>query len=134
MGLLTELFVATEEQARGYDGASATGFAPVEFGGLTSLEFESLWAIVEAQEWSPDRHILKEVASGEEWGTFRFPAPYVERLRRLEPADVAAAATAWAATEEIAGDPADIEPVVRALVSLARSVEGPRGLYVWTSL
>jgi hypothetical protein len=135
MGILTELFVATDEEGRSYDSESAGRFQSVELGGLTSLEFETLWAILEAKEWGPDSHALHEVRpSGDTW-TFKFPAAYVERLRKLDSAGIAAAAERWAATEELACAPAEVEPVIVALVSIARSFhDGDRSLFLWGSL
>ncbi len=135
MGILTELFVGTDEEARSYDGDSAAGFQSVQLGGLTNLEFETLWAILEGKEWSPDSHALEEVRpSGETW-TFKFPAAFVELLRRLDSEGVAAAAKRWAATEELACAPADVEHVIVALVSIAGSIgDGSRSLFLWGSL
>ena len=65
MGLLTELFVARDEEAKTYDHESAARFSSLQLGGLTNLEFETLWAILAAEEWSPETHALDEVASTE---------------------------------------------------------------------
>jgi hypothetical protein len=134
MGILTELFLATDDEARTYDGQSAERFKSVQLGGLTSLEFETLWSILDGREWSPKSHGLEEVRpSGHTW-TFRFPPAYVERLSELDSSAVSAAAKRWAATEELACDPADVEPVIDTLVSLARSRGGDRHLFLWGSL
>jgi hypothetical protein len=135
MGLLTELFVASDEEAKAYDHTTAGRFPRTQLGGLTNLEFETLWAILAAETWNLETHSLTEVASTKGSWTFRFPAAYIDRLRRLEPSAIVAAATCWAATEEIASAPSDVEPVISALVSLARSVKGPdQGLFLWSSL
>jgi hypothetical protein len=135
MGILTELFLATGDEARSYDGQSAERFDSVQLGGLTSLQFETLWSILDGKEWSPRSHGLEEVRpSGHTW-TFKFPPAYVERLRELDSGQVSAAAKKWAATEEMACDPNDVEPVIDTLVSLARSLgDGDRHLFLWGSL
>jgi hypothetical protein len=135
MGILTELFLATDDEARAYDGDSAERFESVQLGGLTSLHFETLWSILDGKEWGPESHGLEEVRpSGHTW-TFKFPAAYVERLRALDSRGTSAAAKQWAATEELACDPADVEPVIDALVSLARSLgSGDLHLFLWGSL
>ena len=135
MGILAELFVATDEEAKSYDGQSAGRFQSVQLGGLTNLEFETLWAILEGKDWSPDSHALQEMRpAGETW-TFKFPPAYVERMRRLDSEGVAAAAKQWAATEELACAPADVEPVIATLVAVARSIgDGNRSLFLWGSV
>jgi hypothetical protein len=135
MGLLTELFVATGEEAKAYDHTTAGRFPGTQLGRLTNLQFETLWAILAAEAWNPKTHSLTQVASTKGTWTFRFPDAYVERLRRLEPSAVAAAASSWASTEEIASAPSDVEPVISDLVSLAKSVTEPHeGLFLWMSL
>ena len=135
MGLTTELFVARDDEARTYDHESAGRFSSLQLSGLTNLEFETLWAILAAEEWSPETHCLQEVASTEGTWTFKFPTAYLERLRRLDPAAISAAATSWAATDELSCEPVEVEPVITQLASIARSFsDNNRGLFVWTSL
>jgi hypothetical protein len=135
MGLMTELFVARDEEAKTYDHTSAGRFSSLQLGGLTNLEFETLWAILAAKEWSAETHALHEVASTKGTWTFKFPEVYLDRLRRLEPTAISAAATSWAATDEVSCEPAEVEPVIAQLASIARSLSGgDRGLFLWTSL
>jgi len=135
MGLLTELFVAADADAKTYDHTSAARFKSVKLGGLTNLEFETLWAILAKQEWSPDTHALGDVASSDSTWTFKFPRAYIDTFRAVDARAISEAAKSWAATEELSCDPADIEPVIEQLVSLARSLdERNASLFVWTSL
>jgi len=134
VSLLTELFVATEADAKSYDQTSAERFSSAQFGGLTNLEFETLWAILLKEEWSAEKHALSQVAETEGSWTFRFPPAYVAKLKELEPADISAAATEWAATEEISGAASDVAPVISELATLSKSVGQGQGLFVWTSL
>jgi hypothetical protein len=135
MGLLTELFVAREKEARSYDHTSAGRLPGVQLGGLTNLEFETLWAILAGEEWSAETHALEEVASTEETWTFKFPPAYLEILRALDSSRISEAARAWAATEELSCAPADVEPVITKLATIARSFsDGDRSLFLWSSL
>lgn len=65
MGLMTELFVAEGKDAKGYDPVSSSGTERVQLGGLTTLEFETLWAILEGEEWNPEKHVLREIVAGD---------------------------------------------------------------------
>lgn len=79
MGLQTDLFVGSIEDARKYDGAATTALERIQLGGLTNLEFETLRAIIANETWDVNRHALEEVASTETPWTFRFPDTYVGR-------------------------------------------------------
>ncbi len=106
-----------------------------QFGRFTSLELEILWAILDGEEWSPERYQLEYVGEpGETW-LCRFPAPFVARLRALSPSQLPSVAAKWAAIEELSCDADDIRPVVDALVALATSATAKgRALYLWGSL
>ena len=135
MGLLTELFVATDAEAKAYDHNSADRFRSAKLGGLTNLEFETLWAILAGEEWSPKIHALGDIASSNSTWTFKFPRAYIDRLRAVDAQGICDAAKWWAVTEELSCEPADLEPVIEQLVSLARSLdESNESLFVWTSL
>jgi hypothetical protein len=136
MAVMSQLFVAREADAQKFAPASAGPLERVELGGLTSLEFETLWAILEGEEWSPEKHELQEIiGDDEESWVHQFPPTYVERLTALAPGQVQSAAEAWAQTEEISGAAADVAPAIESLVKLARSAKAKKlGLFVWTSL
>jgi hypothetical protein len=135
MSLMTELFVADEEGARAYDSLSPGAVQRVQLGGLTNLEFETLWAILEGEEWDAKKHGLRRVVNrGEDW-VFEFPGAYVEKLRTLGASEQASAVATWAATEEIAAEPEDMAPVIGQLVALAGSAATKRlKLYLWFAL
>jgi hypothetical protein len=105
MGLMTELFVAREDDAKMYDHTTAGRVQSVKLGGLTNLEFETLWAILLTEEWSLKTHALEQVASSKETWIFKFPQAYVDKLRSLDPPGVSRAANSWAATEELSCNP-----------------------------
>jgi hypothetical protein len=140
MSIMTELFVADPADAPGYEKRSprdhASGrFEVREFGGLTSLEFEVLWAIIEGKDWTPKQYSLEHVVKpGQQW-LCRFPPPFVEMLAALTPKDLGAIAEKWAAIEELSCSAEQIYPVLDGLVSLAKSAKAKgRGLFLWGSL
>ena len=135
MGLQTDLFLGSIEDARKYDGEATTAIERIQLGGLTNLEFETLRAIIANEAWDVNRHALEEVASTEASWTFRFPDAYVSALQSLDVAGMNSAATKWAATEEIAASPSDVLRVIESLVRLAKSAPANGGdLFVWTAL
>jgi hypothetical protein len=135
MSVLTELFVDDEQKASTYNPATAAGIERAQLGGLTNLEFETLWAIVEGEEWDVEKHALREVASGDSFWVHQFPAEYVAQLQALGPSEISAAAATWAATDEIMAAPEDVSPVIDQLVALARSAtKTGKGLFIWTAL
>lgn len=144
MGLLCDLIVADKDAALSYaskasQGAPdrADGLTVREFKGLTSLEFGTLWAILERREWDVDRHMLIDVAFGEgnESWLHEFQGEYVALLAALDADAMQVAAQQWAATEELACDAEAIVPVVQALTDLSREAIAQRkGLYMWGSL
>jgi hypothetical protein len=135
MGLLTDLFIDDEQGAKNYDAESAGRVEGAQLGGLTALEFETLGAILEGEDWDPEKHALPEIGGGEESWIHQFPAAYVNKLQQLDSSGITSAATAWAATEEISATPEEMSPVIEQLVALARSARKQgKGLFVWTSL
>ena len=135
MGLQTDLFLGSVEDAQNYDRAKSKNLERIQLGGLTNLEFEILRAIVAEEPWEVERHALEQIASTEESWTFRFPSAYVRTLQALDNEAIKRAANAWAATEEIAASTADVLPVIESLVLLAKSASTTgRDLFLWTAL
>ena len=132
MGLLTDLFVATESDARRYDSNAAAVTDRVQLGDLTNLPFERLWAILERTPWDVRTHALREIVGGPESFVYEFPDRYVGLLRGLTESDVAPVSAAWARTEELSATPEEVAPVIRHLTKLAGTAEGSgRKLFVW---
>ena len=132
MGLQTDLFLDSVDDAMKYDGAPSADVERFRVGGLTNLEFERLQAILALEEWDVKRHALEEIASTETSWTFRFPASYVMTLQSLDRDAMNRAASSWAATEEIASSPSEVLPVIESLAALARSASATgRDLFVW---
>jgi hypothetical protein len=135
MGLQTEVFIASRGDAARYDGLNGDSFERIQLAGLTNLEFETLWAIFDDDEWDAKRHVLKQIASTNASWTFQFPAAYLAKLQSLDANRIHEAAAAWAATDEIAASPDDVLPVIESLVTLAQSASAQnRDLFLWTAL
>jgi len=144
MGILTDLFVATTEDARAYDPARSNRtellakYQPAEYKHLTYLEFSTLWAILAEEPWDFDKHhheCLHLPAEGETW-LFRFPEAFVLLLAGLTDSKLEAVVTAWAQTEELASwSTTDLKPMVVDLRRLAQQAsQTSKGLFLWGSL
>ena len=123
------------KRLRANDGLIGAGFERIQLGGLTNLEFETLWAIVDHEEWDAERHALEQISSTDASWTFQFPAAYVAKLQSLDADKIRKAATSWSATEEIGASPDDVLPVIESLMTLAQSASAQnRTLFMWMAL
>ena len=142
MGILADFFVATPEDALLYaelsleDSFPEARFPRAQWKGFTSLEVETLWAIVEGRPWNPETHSLEPAGDvGEEQWLFRLPEPLVARLATLTPEDQGRFAGEWAETEELSCEASELEPVLASLVDLAGNARASgRGMFLWGSL
>lgn len=141
MGLLADLFVAEPEDALTYEALSGKGKLPAdrferaEFKGLTNLEFTTLWALMQNEEWDLDKHDLEAIGEpGETW-LFRFPDTFVEALASLDSASISRVVPLWANTEELQWEPSEAQEVIEELVRLARLARTTsKRLFLWGSL
>src|SRR5262249_44276733 len=110
-------------------------FELVQFKGLTNLEFGTLWAIINGEEFDFNKHALESLApQGNTW-LFRFPPAFVQKLAALTPAAINAVSAAWADTEELQWEPSETKEVIVELVRLAKLAASPtKGLFFWGSL
>lgn len=142
MGILADVFVATPDDALRYedvfmDEGDMSPFERVEYNGFTSLEFGTLWAIVDGVEWDVARHTLSMVRAGDEGETWleRFPEDLVTSLAAVSEPSIAKIADAWGKTEELQCDGAELRPVIDDLRRLAQSSKrSGKGMYLWGSL
>lgn len=139
MAILTDIFVSTSSDAQRYQSfhpkRSGGPFELVQFKGLTNLEFGSLWAIIDGEEFDFDKHALESLAPQENTWLFRFPPAYVQKLAALTPATIEDVAATWADTEELQWDPSEAQEIVIELVRLAKLASTPgKGLFFWGSL
>lgn len=139
MAILADLFVSTLPDASSYPptggGNSHARFQSVEFKGLTNLEFGTLWAIVDGEEFDFDKHALLSLSpEGETW-LFQFPVAYVQKLASLTPTRIDEASAEWAGTEELQWNPSEAKEVIVELTRLAKlSSSSSKGLILWGSL
>lgn len=153
MGILCELFVATRRNALKFesrlDVAKPPAYERAEAKGLTPLEFETLWAILQGESFDAKRHQLEDLYFGTHsqsalgrfhmklliWKAMlqsllgkdvgsswlhRFPKPYVNRLANLKDDEISHIAAAWSKTEEMARSaPRDLDDMLRTLRRLA---------------
>jgi hypothetical protein len=139
MAILTDIFVSAPADAQRYESLepkrSGGPFELVQFNGLTNLEFGTLWAIINGEDFDFDKHTLESLTPQEETWLFRFPTPFVEKLAALTPARIAEASAAWGNTEELQWDPSEAQEVIVELVRLAKLASSPsKGLFFWGSL
>jgi hypothetical protein len=140
MGILCDLFVATPEMASKYEAMLESeeprdSFVREEWKGVTQLEFEILWAMLDGRDWDPELHLLEKVEAGESTWLFRFPAAFAKELGALSRDRIKTLAAAWAAIEELQWPAEEAEEVIVSAVRLARqAAAADRGLYLWGSL
>ncbi|QOF80066.1 hypothetical protein [Variovorax sp. 38R] len=147
MGLLSDFFVASEEEATRYADrmseddqgkATASHVRPAAYKGLTDLEVGTLWAILEGKEWDADLHELESDEGGDDEGDswlFRFPDRLVQLLAHAEHSALEAALHQWAETEELQVDADELRPVVLDLQRLAKqAIAEQKSVYLWGSL
>ena len=102
MSILAEVFVSTKSDALRYEVETKSGHEPaaerfevVRYSRLTSLEFGTLWAILESAEWDVNRHMLKSLAHSDETWLEEFPDSYVSLLASAEEDHLLSASKAW---------------------------------------
>lgn len=139
MGILTDIFVSTPTYAERYEALeqkqSGELFELVQFKGLTDLEFGTLWAIINGENFDFDKHALESLApQGETW-LFQFPAPFVQKLVGLTAAKLDDVSAAWAGTDELQWDPLEAKEVIVELIRLSKLASAQsKGMYFWGSL
>jgi hypothetical protein len=135
MSILADLFVANPSDALKYDGQRGPLFEIAEYKGLTNLEFETLWAIIQSIEYDPETHSLTSLIPESETWLFSFPEPYLFQLANLTPDQMKKAAKAWARTEEVMCEPSEALEMIRFTVRLAKlATSQSKGLFLWGSL
>lgn len=146
MGIIADFFVAAPDKASRYanridepdEGEEITTLLrPCEYKGFTGLEIGMLWAILEGLPWDVRRHMPKDTLLGDEGESWleRFPDALTALLSQASPAVLKSTAVSWARTEELACDPADLEPVLADLQSLAKqALEAGESVYLWGCL
>jgi hypothetical protein len=137
MSVLSDLYVSTPDKAPDYD---VTQQAPenerAEMTGFTTIEFSTLWAILEGKPWEEGHMDAFETVIEKEGGDRLIslvPAKLVELAANLNEAGISAAAEEWAQTDEL--EHCEAEDLVEAIEELRRVArvarDSKRGLYLW---
>jgi len=135
MSVLSDIYISRDDEAVKYDTAPDTFAERAQFTGMTPLEYSTLWAIMRGVAWQAssmrDFPCLLQKDGGERL-VHGFPPAMLTALGQLTPDKIREVAGKWAATDELACSTADIQPVIEALVRLARSATASgRSLYLW---
>ncbi|MDB6112989.1 MAG: hypothetical protein JWR69_4739 [Pedosphaera sp.] len=135
MSVLSDIYISRDNEAGKYDTAAAPFTERAQYKGITPLELSTLWTIMRGVEWDvaamDDFGCLLQIDGGERL-IHSFPAAMLAALGELTPDRIRDVTVKWAATDELACSPADIQPVVEEMVRLARSATtSGRSLYLW---
>jgi hypothetical protein len=135
MSVLSDIYISRDSEAVKYDTEPATFTERAQYKGITPLELSTLWTIMRGVEWDvaamDDFACLLQIDGGERL-IHSFPAAMLTALGQLTPDRIRDVTAKWAATDELACSPADIQPVVEEIVRLARSAAASgRSLYLW---
>lgn len=138
MGVLTDIFIATDEEATEYQSSTKdlAVFKPLQLKGLSDIEFGILWALLENQEWNVERHLLEEISFDDDCSLFQFQTELLTLLSNIS--DFDPIAKQWAATEELKESHWRYEATLQLLNDLNRlakqTLGSDKGLYLWVSL
>ena len=135
-GRLADLYLSRDDQeAVRYDSEPETFKDREQCRNFTELELSTLWAKIRGIEWdvnSLDEFHSVLVKDGGERCIKRLPTTMTNELARLTPEQISPAASKWAATDEMACDAADVQPIIEGLVRLAKVASmQDRKLYSW---
>lgn len=144
MGVLADVFVSTEEDARLYDARVRGDAEPapdryevVQYKRLTGLNFGTLWAILEGEVWSVKKHVLRHLWHNEEGesGLDEFQPRLVELLSELPEARISDVSASWGATDELRWPREAAIPIIHELRRLARLSQSRNlRMFLWNSL
>ena len=135
MSVLSDIYVSTDTEAVKYDTAPDTFTERAQFKGMTPLELSTLWSIMRGVAWDvtmmAEFGCLLQIDGGERL-IHSFPAAMVKSLGQLTEEQMRDFSAKWAATDELACSPSDIQPVVEEMSRLARAAgNSGRGLFIW---
>jgi hypothetical protein len=136
MSVQADLYVSrNDEEAIRYDSEPATFRDREQYTSFTELELSTLWAKIRGIEWdvnSLDEFHTVLVQNGGDRSIKRLPTSMAVELARLTAERISIVATKWAATDEMACEAADVQPIIEGLVRLAKTAsETGRNIYFW---
>jgi hypothetical protein len=137
MSLLAELYVSRDDQeATRYDSEPSIFTDREQYTSFTELELSTLWAKMRGIDWDSSLvdgfrpSVLLE--DGGERTIHRLPEAMTGELAGLTPEQISTAATKWAATDELACEPSNVQPIIEGLVRLVKNAtETGRSIYLW---
>jgi hypothetical protein len=134
--VLADIYLSTNDhEAIGYDIAPDTFLDRVQYTSFTVLELSTLLALMPGVEW--DVSLLDQFPSvlqqdGGERSIKRLPLTMIVDLERVTPQQILDLATKWAATEELACQPSDVQPIIESLARLAKKASASgQSVYFW---
>ena len=138
MSNLAYFFVSTVEEAKTFDSLNSPDDDVVESGGILPRHLEILWALFLGREWgdtiSDEFEHIGGLADGSTW-VVRFPSGFVDRLAGASPEELSSTRVAWAETEELAENPANLIDLMADLQKLAKNAESSgRSMFLAGSL
>jgi hypothetical protein len=136
MSVQADLYVSrNDEEAIRYDSEPATFRDREQYTSFTELELSTLWAKIRGIEWdvnSLDEFHTVLVQNGGDRSIKRLPTSMAVELARLTTERISIVAAKWAATDEMACEAADVQPIIEGLVRLAKTAsETGRNIYLW---
>ena len=143
MGILADIFVSDTSEALAYETSQIgdwtshiNRYQPIQLRNLTNLEFSTLWALLENEEWDLDKHDLEVIEfseDGESW-LYKFPEKLINLLSNLDSDSCIPFAEAWAKTDELAMSAWTVSEAQDVLIQLIKASkkahESKQGLYL----
>ena len=141
MGVLADLFVATEDEVRslGPDELPSAHFQTLEMAGLTEIELGALNAQIQDLEFEDSMDDLTSFRALDEingpW-IVKFEDAFTEALAALSDENLEEHAQTWASIEELQDwDLSDVLAVLRGIVEFARAaIQDQKIVFLWNSL
>jgi hypothetical protein len=128
MSVMAELFVCgSDSEAKRYDTSPNSFRDREQYRNFTPLELSILWADMRGITW--DAELMNDfpavlIIDGGERTIHRLPDSMLRALAQLTSEGCSVLAGKWAATEEMACKPADVEPIINGLKDLAKKATG----------
>ncbi|QJE96915.1 hypothetical protein [Luteolibacter luteus] len=137
MSVLSDLYVSTPDKAPDYDeNQEAPENERAEMTGFTTIEFSTLWAILEGKPWEEGHMDAFETVIEKDGGDRLIslvPSSLVALAADLDESGISAAAEEWAQTDEL--EHCEAEDLVEAIEEFRRVArvarDSKRGLYLW---
>ena len=139
MGVLSNLFIATDEDVRGSDAPPFERFPYLDIKGMTEIERATLNAQIRDLEFEDaldDFEGFHAIDETEGPWVLKLTDALVQALANLSDVSLEAHARQWATSEELEDwDVADVRERLEGIVSLAReAVTKYKSVFLWNSL